>query len=156
MPAGVVVVKRARRRSFALLWAAVAWAASVASSLRGRASGGVGEGLSEPAGAIGVASFPALRQEPVGSTRCTACGECVEVCPADCLAVAGAEERPLRFTFDPGACIGCGRCIERCPEAALVPAPVPPFLPVAATRLSPMDLLAGVERADGSEAPSTP
>ena len=45
---------------------------------------------------------------------CTACGECIEVCPSG--AVTLAEEKAV---FDHRKCIGCADCIVFCPQGAL-------------------------------------
>jgi NAD-dependent dihydropyrimidine dehydrogenase PreA subunit len=59
-------------------------------------------------------------------TRCTGCGECVAVCPTDCLAAAG------RVVWLPrqADCVGCGACERVCPaDAVTVPAVTPPAAP---------------------------
>jgi formate hydrogenlyase subunit 6/NADH:ubiquinone oxidoreductase subunit I len=48
-------------------------------------------------------------------TRCTGCGDCVAVCPTECLAMAGA----LPWLPRPGDCISCGLCVQVCPADAL-------------------------------------
>jgi len=47
--------------------------------------------------------------------RCTGCGRCVAVCPAECLALAG----PLPWLPRPGACIRCTACAVACPTEAI-------------------------------------
>jgi MinD superfamily P-loop ATPase len=51
----------------------------------------------------------------LNDTRCTGCGDCVPVCPAACLAMAG----PLPWLPRPGACVSCGICVLVCPVSAL-------------------------------------
>ena len=51
----------------------------------------------------------------VDDARCIACGDCVDVCPTDCLAMAG----PLPWLPRPLACIACGLCVIVCPTAAI-------------------------------------
>jgi len=46
--------------------------------------------------------------------ECTACGECVESCQMDAVAL---EEDAPRFNLD--RCIGCGVCVHLCPSGAL-------------------------------------
>ena len=48
-------------------------------------------------------------------TRCTGCGDCVAICPTECLAMAGA----LPWLPRPGDCISCGLCVRVCPADAL-------------------------------------
>jgi MinD superfamily P-loop ATPase len=47
--------------------------------------------------------------------NCTGCGDCVAVCPADCLAMLG----PLPWLPRPGACVSCDICVLVCPVQAL-------------------------------------
>jgi len=137
MPAGVVVVKRTRRRTFALVWAVLAWMRSLAASLRGTREAPT----PRVASIVGEVRFPRLAPNGVGATRCTACGECGEVCPSGCLSVTAEDDSPGRFSLDPGACIGCGRCVERCPEAALVERAAPAFISTGPQGVEPIDLL---------------
>lgn len=46
--------------------------------------------------------------------RCTACGSCVQVCPAEALHMEGAVP-----VVDADACIACFCCQEMCPEKAI-------------------------------------
>ncbi len=52
-------------------------------------------------------------------TRCTGCGDCVTLCPVDCLEMAG----PLPWLPRPAACVSCGLCVLVCPESAIDLAP---------------------------------
>ncbi len=46
---------------------------------------------------------------------CTACGDCVRVCPTRCLA-----QRPNGpWLPRPGDCVACGLCVRVCPETAI-------------------------------------
>ncbi|HJZ90015.1 MAG TPA: 4Fe-4S dicluster domain-containing protein [Gemmataceae bacterium] len=57
-----------------------------------------------------------MRELPVlDETRCTGCGDCVAVCPVDCLAMAVAVPWLIR----PGACVSCAACVAICPADAL-------------------------------------
>ena len=47
--------------------------------------------------------------------RCTGCGDCVRVCPADCLEMAG----PLPWLPRPADCVRCALCCHVCPADAL-------------------------------------
>jgi NAD-dependent dihydropyrimidine dehydrogenase PreA subunit len=55
------------------------------------------------------------------SRRCTGCGDCVAVCPADCLAMAGLQPWLSR----PRECISCSLCEEMCPADAITMTPIP-------------------------------
>lgn len=46
---------------------------------------------------------------------CTGCGECIPVCPADCLEMRG----PLPWLPRPMDCISCGVCALICPDKAI-------------------------------------
>jgi NAD-dependent dihydropyrimidine dehydrogenase PreA subunit len=48
-------------------------------------------------------------------SRCTGCGDCVAVCPTDCLALAGRTPWLPR----PGDCIACSACELICPANAI-------------------------------------
>lgn len=52
--------------------------------------------------------------------KCTGCGDCVHVCPTDCLALAG----PLPWLPRPEDCISCELCVWICPVNALHLAPL--------------------------------
>jgi NAD-dependent dihydropyrimidine dehydrogenase PreA subunit len=53
---------------------------------------------------------------------CTRAGDCVEVCPVDCIVPGptGNDEWPL-FYIDPDICIDCGACVPVCPPEAIFP-----------------------------------
>ncbi len=48
-------------------------------------------------------------------TRCTGCGDCVSVCPTDCLEMS----QSLPWLPRPGDCISCNLCVLVCPVDAL-------------------------------------
>ena len=57
------------------------------------------------------------------TTLCTRQGDCVEVCPVDCI-VPGAKDDPewgKYFYVDPDTCIDCGACVPVCPPEAIFP-----------------------------------
>jgi len=60
------------------------------------------------------------RQElpDIDSRLCTLCSDCVDVCPTDCLSVAGFE-----VVLAPQSCIQCGACEAVCPVAAIAMRP---------------------------------
>jgi len=151
MPARVVLVKRVRRRAFGLLRSASAWLTSLAGSLAGRRPNPIQEW--EAAG-VPIPLRPALVFGAERTSRCTACGSCVPVCPSGCLVVEGDERGLTRFELDLGACIGCGHCVEICPETALASVPVPAALASGiAGRGRRWDLL-GSAQGDQGSAPS--
>ncbi len=54
---------------------------------------------------------------------CSREGDCVEVCPVDCI-VPGPKDDPVwrdRFYIDPETCIDCGACVPVCPPEAIFP-----------------------------------
>jgi len=57
-----------------------------------------------------------MRELPIlDARRCTACGECVVICPTECLEMRGKcpwMPRPLD-------CISCAACVQLCPVDAL-------------------------------------
>lgn len=50
-------------------------------------------------------------------SRCTGCGECLEVCPVD--AVSGDADKK-QISIDSKQCIKCGTCVDSCEPGALV------------------------------------
>ncbi len=53
---------------------------------------------------------------------CTREGDCVEVCPVECIVpgAKGNSDWPL-FYIDPDVCIDCGACLPVCPPEAIFP-----------------------------------
>ncbi len=55
--------------------------------------------------------------------RCTACGICTKVCPAQCIWIVRAKDpksgrprpKPAEFYIDIDLCMNCGLCAEYCP-----------------------------------------
>ncbi|MFM8271971.1 MAG: ATP-binding protein [Gemmata sp.] len=56
------------------------------------------------------------------AARCTGCGDCVTVCPTQCLALAG----PHPWLPRPRDCVSCSLCVLACPADALRPEPLEP------------------------------
>jgi MinD superfamily P-loop ATPase len=54
-------------------------------------------------------------------TLCTGCGDCVAVCPTDCLEMLG----PLPWLPRPESCVCCAVCVHICPVLALRLEPLP-------------------------------
>jgi NAD-dependent dihydropyrimidine dehydrogenase PreA subunit len=51
----------------------------------------------------------------IDSRLCTGCGDCVAVCPTDCLAMTG----PTPWLPKPLDCVSCAICELICPVAAI-------------------------------------
>ena len=49
----------------------------------------------------------------VDAVKCTACGLCVEVCPADAVSLDDIAQ------IDREKCTGCGQCVTECPQDAI-------------------------------------
>jgi heterodisulfide reductase subunit A len=82
-----------------------------------------------------------VKQRPrfVDVSKCTACGECVEVCSVDipkrtdqnltwqkAIQIPFPQAVPSAYFVDPDACLGmdllrCGKCIDRCEQEAINP-----------------------------------
>ena len=56
-----------------------------------------------------------LELPQLDETRCTGCGDCVFLCPTDCLEMGG----PLPWMPRPRDCISCSLCVLICPADAL-------------------------------------
>jgi NAD-dependent dihydropyrimidine dehydrogenase PreA subunit len=58
-----------------------------------------------------------MREIPLlNDARCTGCGDCVAVCPTDCLTMAGE----LPWLIRPADCISCAACVSVCPADAII------------------------------------
>ncbi len=49
----------------------------------------------------------------IDKEKCTACGECAEVCPVDAITIKDVA------VVDEDTCIECGVCINMCPVDAI-------------------------------------
>jgi NAD-dependent dihydropyrimidine dehydrogenase PreA subunit len=51
----------------------------------------------------------------VDKDKCTGCGECVDICPADVFELTDGKSEPAKMD----ECLGCESCVETCPESAI-------------------------------------
>jgi MinD superfamily P-loop ATPase len=57
-----------------------------------------------------------IRELPLlDESRCTGCGECVPVCPVDCLEMLGQ----IPWLPRPAECVSCSLCEIICPARAI-------------------------------------
>lgn len=73
-----------------------------------------------PAGTDGLEAYPAPASH-LGARGCTACGVCVQACPAGALGWRESGTDPVLATLEQltAACDGCLRCVTLCPAGAL-------------------------------------
>lgn len=64
----------------------------------------------------GVGMQPLSQDVIRNEDRCTHCGACVALCPADALKV-DPENRMIQF--DDAKCLACGICVNACPPRAM-------------------------------------
>ncbi|RME86579.1 MAG: 4Fe-4S dicluster domain-containing protein [Zetaproteobacteria bacterium] len=84
----------------------------------------------------------------VDADRCTACRECVEICPTDALSLRAYGEGML-MELHVQRCIGCSACVDRCAEAALERLPTLSF-PALLQRMRPLALIPNKEATHGT------
>jgi NAD-dependent dihydropyrimidine dehydrogenase PreA subunit len=51
----------------------------------------------------------------IDKQKCTACRNCVEICPSEVYEIEGGQAVPVR----PEDCIECWACVNQCPEEAV-------------------------------------
>ena len=56
----------------------------------------------------------------INPERCDGCGECVEVCPQDCIALKEVGGKKVAVLVDLSSCIGDGMCKLVCPQDAFL------------------------------------
>ncbi|PID77914.1 MAG: ferredoxin [Deltaproteobacteria bacterium] len=52
----------------------------------------------------------------VDSEKCTACEECVDICPVEVFEIVDGKSNPVNAE----ECVGCESCVEVCSEGAIV------------------------------------
>lgn len=67
-----------------------------------------------PSSALPLMSIAKNRQWPLPTEKCTACGDCVEICPKQAIQI-----RHKRAVIDYTKCIACYCCHEICPYEAI-------------------------------------
>ncbi len=71
----------------------------------------------------------AMVPDDEGRHQCTACGQCIRICPAACITLERHKEEGVkgfvldRYVIDMGLCIYCGLCVEACNFGTLVMIP---------------------------------
>jgi NAD-dependent dihydropyrimidine dehydrogenase PreA subunit len=68
-----------------------------------------------PTEQLSPAKRPRFVLPRLDETRCTGCGDCVAVCPVDCLEMSG----PLPWLPRPADCVSCALCAVICPAQAI-------------------------------------
>ena len=65
---------------------------------------------------------PFIPQYPGGIDvlKCTGCGECVEICPQNCIELQEIKGKKVAIITKPELCIGDGFCKIVCPENAFL------------------------------------
>ena len=51
----------------------------------------------------------------IDKAKCTGCGECVDICPAEVFEMVDEKSEPANID----ECLGCESCVETCPEDAI-------------------------------------
>ena len=51
----------------------------------------------------------------IDESKCTGCGECVDICPAEVLTMENEKSKVAQIE----ECLGCESCVETCPEDAI-------------------------------------
>ncbi len=63
--------------------------------------------------------IPTAFAPQIDAGRCTACDDCLNICPHAALTMIKAPDGTLVYESDPAACTGCGLCVDICDEGAV-------------------------------------
>jgi NAD-dependent dihydropyrimidine dehydrogenase PreA subunit len=61
-----------------------------------------------------------LHIDHVDKDKCSACEECVHVCPEDCFEMVDKDGKITAVFSEPDKCTFCGKCLTVCEEKAIV------------------------------------
>jgi len=85
--------------------------------------------------------IPFMPSLPLGAIQvdpcCTACGDCVETCPTDALALKPFGAKSI-LEFKPDCCIGCQHCAIHCSQQAITVLPSISLPAIAAQHARPL------------------
>ncbi len=56
----------------------------------------------------------------VDNDRCTACEECVHICPEDCFEMKDVDGKIVAVFSHPDKCTFCGKCLSVCDDKAII------------------------------------
>ena len=65
---------------------------------------------------LGLKIQPLSQDVARDDSRCTHCGACVTICPAEALYV---DKKTMKVIFDSEKCIACELCVKACPPRAM-------------------------------------
>ena len=95
---------------------------------------------------------PASPLLPLGAVqcddRCTACAECVTICPTDALGLRRFGARQI-LELQPDRCIGCNFCVDGCPESAIHPLPAIALPALLTQQARPLQMILGERQQKG-------
>jgi len=63
--------------------------------------------------------FMSGKEARIATERCSACGECAELCRFDAIRLVTSDKGRSAYTVDPMLCEGCGLCARACPSGVI-------------------------------------